>query len=286
MFSLCAGYMVWSRLPDHYLLDIERAISAHESQTADTIELDPWLQPIQADIEPSQDVSVTIWPKMQSGYLFLDVQLQSWDKFQQSLQIQQIKKRLDSRSPMISLSLSSNPELYNEDWSCSDQFYKKGVIYLVLKCRKPSNKGLNLENVCLAAFSVNSSSNTLALIGRTLFTVDSFATASIPNILSYKINTDDQFWDFFFCCKGKVFSFVFVSESKSCKWIHCFHKKTFIPIGGANTVFPGLYSFGGRQVVRSECLNNQIVGIYKEELCARKKNLLQVHRLSKLYLRF
>ena len=285
MSSIGSKYLVLCEDFACYVLDMEQALAEHEKQTLKVMPIEPLLQKLDMEINPDIDISY-LWSTLQNGLLVLEMAFVEGGEYKCVLKCQHLKKKLESGTQMLSLNINPNPELSSDQvWERISQYYFGGVLYIALKSEDPSSIDINYSSICLCAFRVNTSSNTLVLISKSLLVVDSCVIAMTPDFLEYRINTRYDL-DCFIRAQRKVFSGVFASESKTCLWVHCFHKNKFVPIGGANTSVQGLYCFGSRTAVEFESFEGKTVGIYTYHVNSDKQNLKQRHKLSRLYFRF
>ena len=282
--SMSSRYLLLKSDYQNYMLDAEQAMLVHESQSEPSISIDHLLVSLDPDAGTLQRVKC-LGIQLQNGFLSMQIRFGQVHEKNLMLQCQFLKKRVQSKETMISVNINRNPEFFEKVWARLAQFYHKGKLYLAMKCEDRHRNGFSTQNVCLAAFQVNGSANKLELVTRSLLPVDFLALANTPNQLEARHNIPYP-TDRFLVSRGRVFSFIMISKLKPVVWIHCFHRNTFLPIGGATTAILGLYHIGSRRTLSFETYDSNTFAVYIHEICVRKQNHMQVHKLSKLYLCF
>lgn len=268
-----------------YLVDIKSAMMAGNDGSK-VPKLKPHIKEVIPQLDPGDKIN-DFWLQIMNGFIIMEIENGDQDENNTILQCQYLKTILNNtETRLMTVRIHPNPEFFNTSWSDICPFFHSGMLFLVLKSRFVDQEDSELyKDLCLVALRVNNTTNSLDLVSKSLFSIDTFAIASTPSFLEYRFNMKN-YPDGFWYSKGRIFSFASVSDTKTCLWIHCFHKNTFMPIGGANTTVPGMYQFASRTVVEMDTLDSAIRSQFTLEMCAKQNNQHRVYRTSRLYLRF
>jgi hypothetical protein len=176
--------------------------------------------------------------------------------------------------PETKLVLTNNQELYNMDWDYGSHLLKSKLLYLSLH-RKRGKAGLDsmFDSICLATYRLDEDAKKFTKVYSEKFTVPRDLVALTLHRHSHSdLGINDTF-NKLMVTNGRVFSVVQLESFKNCFWIHCFVRNKILPIAGAKTRVPGLYSIDPTIRLQYEYSHNgDVVGIFGVDLNHRTRS--------------
>jgi hypothetical protein len=173
------------------------------------------------------------------------------------------RAKLNDGLPAAQLVLTENSDLYNMDTEGFVHLLKDKLHYLGLQDYQASEYVRHFSHsICLAIFRLDDKANKFIKVCSEKFVLPREVVQLNPRRpILYREYCRSHF-DGLIPIKSRVFS-VFRPESyKNLLWIHCFMKNKILPIGGANTNVPGLYSLNQMTKLNYEYYDRYIIGIF------------------------
>ena len=165
-------------------------------------------------------------------------------------------------------------------------FYNQGTVFLAGAKSQSWNCHWNREYVsCLTLKALNHRPITGTLEVVCTKTLD--LTTSPLYMVALKDDSEpcDEYKKCWFTCvKKQVFCFVRPDSLQPCLWIHCYHKREFIPIGGTTHGVAGLYCFDGLSTISHSPHSHEDVFVRRTGQSLGDGT--NTERVSRLYLRF